>query len=801
MDTPEEGPGRGDERATEGVAAAALGRFFHGAPVLAATASAEGFLTQLGGAWREVLGWSPEELTARPFIDFVHPEDVASTLEALDDLVEGERVAGFDNRYRTADGRWVWLRWHASANEIDQIFAVAWDVSDEVEAANAVAERSLLLEAVTAFQRAAIESHLEPSSISHLVDALATATGARDYMVATVVEVDGYPVLRPVWASVGFTALLDDETEGEDDPSGLTTAGELRDLNTLVGSVVRTGQAVRSSEPAADPRRSPVRDVECDRFLALPLVGGGRLLGVLALTDVDPEEGSHTDLLLDPVATTLSAVLDHLVNRRRAEHAARELDRATNLLTAVFNDLDAIVVVSDQDGVIRFANRAAERLFGVGSDEAAGSLTPAAFVVPGSDGAGPARYLTWLRDPDHEPTEWTFVGSEGTSVPVLVRPSVLRDHDGRPDGWVQLGTELTYRNQVLAEQTRSAMLSTEIDILRQRERELGLLAESIKYVMSSATIDDAVCVIQSFVPRILPGDRPELVALGERECTSGADVRGIDIGECWALRTGATHTSRAGRAIRCAHLPERGSFICVPLTDGEHQVAALSVELPPDNGDGTRARAVQARAEDVARQMGIALSYLQLRRSLEEQASVDALTGIGNRRVAETALDAALLAARSAGEEFGLLLFDLDDFKSINDERGHHVGDRVLCEVASTLAEHIRPGDTVARLGGDEFVVVLRDLRSEDTARVADLLRREVLTAVRIDDDRNCSVSVGALHVDRGAPAKRLMALADAALYRAKESGRNRVASATTRDMPADRRPDGEPLVDQGATP
>jgi diguanylate cyclase (GGDEF)-like protein len=220
----------------------------------------------------------------------------------------------------------------------------------------------------------------------------------------------------------------------------------------------------------------------------------------------------------------------------------------------------------------------------------------------------------------------------------------------------------------------------------------------------------------------------------------------------------------------------------VPLTDGEHLVATLTVRLPDDPTDATHARASQSRAEDVARQMGIALSYLQLRRSLEEQANVDALTGIGNRRVAESALDAAVVAARSGIEEFGLLLFDLDGFKSINDELGHHVGDRVLCEVATALVDHVRPGDTVARLGGDEFMVVLRDLTASDTARVADLLRQQVLEQVRVDEERRCTVSVGALHVGRSAAAaSRLMAEVDAALYAAKSNGRNRteVANAT----------------------
>ena len=760
-----------------------LGRFFYGAPILAATANAEGYLDQLGGAWQDVLGWSVEELTSRPFVEFVHPEDVPSTLEALDALIEGDRVAGFDNRYRTADGRWVWLRWHAGVDALNQIFAVAWDVTAEVEAQRDLSERTSLLEQVTDLQRAAIEAQLDPTAIGALVESLASATGARDGLVATVVMVDGYPVLRPVWASTGFDPLMEPVTTEVVDPTGLSDHQEIRDLNTLVGAVVRTNQPVRSDHPTSDPRRGRDNDVDCDRLVALPLLGGGELRGVLALTDVDTDVDSHTARLLDTVGVTLAAVLDQLVVRRRAEETTNDLARLSNLLTAVIHDLDGMVVVSGPDGTIRFANRAAERLFGVGSDELAGAFTPAAFVVPGPDGRGQVDYLEWLQDPDHTPTEWAFAGPDGRSIPVLVRPSVLRDHEGRPDGWVQLGTELTARKQFLVEQSRSASLASEVELLRERERELGLLAEAIKYVMSSATIDDALCVVESFAPRILPRDHPVVLSIGDRDCAGGGEIRGIDASDCWALRTGATHVSRIGRAIRCAHLPERGSFACIPLSDGEHQVATLSVMLPVDSAaDGTRSRATQQRAEDVARQMGIALSYLQLRRSLEQQASVDALTGVGNRRVAEGALDAAILASRSTGDEFGLLLFDLDGFKSVNDEQGHHVGDRVLRDVSGVLAEHVRPGDTVARLGGDEFVVVLRNLSEHDTARVAELLRREVQLAVRLDADRPCTTSVGALHVPGGAaPASRLMALADAALYRAKEAGRNRVEVATAR--------------------
>ena len=143
----------------------------------------------------------------------------------------------------------------------------------------------------------------------------------------------------------------------------------------------------------------------------------------------------------------------------------------------------------------------------------------------------------------------------------------------------------------------------------------------------------------------------------------------------------------------------------------------------------------------------------------------------------------ALGSCRRNNETFGILMIDLDRFKTVNDTHGHEVGDRVLCEVAELMRNSLREGDTVARLGGEEFLVVLRNIGPQATVDVAEALRRRIEDEVQVADGWNCTVSVGALHVsDAISDSDSLIAAADCALYRAKEHGRNMVVVAMEQD-------------------
>ena len=161
---------------------------------------------------------------------------------------------------------------------------------------------------------------------------------------------------------------------------------------------------------------------------------------------------------------------------------------------------------------------------------------------------------------------------------------------------------------------------------------------------------------------------------------------------------------------------------------------------------------------------------------LQHMAHHDALTGLLNRLSLKGRLDQALAAARRDGVRVALLFIDLDRFKVINDTLGHHIGDKLLIEVAARLKDSVRDSDVVARLGGDEFVIMLSDMEnSASAAVVAEKLVRNIGDPYRIDGyDLYTTPSIGvAIFPSDGENGDVLMKNADAAMYHAKAAGRN----------------------------
>jgi diguanylate cyclase (GGDEF)-like protein/PAS domain S-box-containing protein len=174
------------------------------------------------------------------------------------------------------------------------------------------------------------------------------------------------------------------------------------------------------------------------------------------------------------------------------------------------------------------------------------------------------------------------------------------------------------------------------------------------------------------------------------------------------------------------------------------------------------------------------LSDISMIKHAEEKlrylAHHDVLTGLANRLLFSANLDQALEEARRHRQSLALLFLDLDHFKRINDTLGHAVGDRLLQEVAQRLRQSVRGEDTVARLGGDEFTVIMRELaHPEDAALLADKLLATFRKPIVIDNHEiMTSVSIGiSVFPDNATDSDELTKTADAALYRAKERGRN----------------------------
>lgn len=168
----------------------------------------------------------------------------------------------------------------------------------------------------------------------------------------------------------------------------------------------------------------------------------------------------------------------------------------------------------------------------------------------------------------------------------------------------------------------------------------------------------------------------------------------------------------------------------------------------------------------------------RLQDELRRLATTDALTGLYNRRFLDATLHTEYNRAVRSHSPLAVIMFDIDHFKRFNDTHGHELGDRVLQMVARCLRELVRPFDYPCRYGGEEFVVILPGMSAEEAAKLAERLRLKVAQTVVDGLNVHISLGVAGYPAIQVAVAQELIEAADAALYRAKEGGRNRVMTA-----------------------
>jgi diguanylate cyclase len=162
---------------------------------------------------------------------------------------------------------------------------------------------------------------------------------------------------------------------------------------------------------------------------------------------------------------------------------------------------------------------------------------------------------------------------------------------------------------------------------------------------------------------------------------------------------------------------------------------------------------------------------------IEELAQLDELTGTLNRRYIMKSLDDEIARAQRGLSKFSVAMIDLDHFKRINDEFGHLIGDEVLRTFAITLFANIRSVDKLGRYGGEEFLLIMPDVTRDEACKVLDRLRRLLVESdwSWISESLRVTMSAGVSSGGNDMTAESILAKADAALYRAKDIGRNRV--------------------------
>ena len=239
---------------------------------------------------------------------------------------------------------------------------------------------------------------------------------------------------------------------------------------------------------------------------------------------------------------------------------------------------------------------------------------------------------------------------------------------------------------------------------------------------------------------------------------------------CPVIRTGASKVFSSSEDVdSCPHFRGQDdnacSGTCVPIRSLGTSVAVVHftglVTQPPPTKS----------LEAIATMAGQRLDLVQALATADRLAQIDPLTGVLNRRALDNAIARHDLA-------YSVLALDLDDFKKINDEHGHGVGDDALKLFAEVLTSVVRPQDLVARLGGEEFLCVLKDLDDVGAVTVADRIQGALTQVLRDCDTPAFTTSVGIASSRAAESPANVIARADAALYLAKTNGKNRAERA-----------------------
>ena len=500
--------------------------------------------------------------------------------------------------------------------------------------------------------------------------------------------------------------------------------------------------------------------------MIVPIVAVSASLMVMAVlrAGTEPDAGAVAAVsgigVLAIVAVTATVVESRRIGRR-FRRTIDELERTQSEIRRLLDDLPDAVMGLDERGVIESANQRAAVLTGRTIDELVGR----AFLEMIGDSDREVVTARWhFDDPRVAPEPLDVTGPIGNHVlfelvdafgdPHLVEASLHRPGMGSAPGGATTGGQADDEGAgglvVLLRDVTDRARSTVA--LEQARRRFQQAFHSAPTGMALVRLDDSriVDANQSLADML---DRPldSLIGMGIREITHPDD-----------LRAAATQRARLELGIADTYLLEQRYL----RSDGEYIWARTRVSVTEDEGVALAITHI----EDVTDQRVAA-------ERLTHAATHDDLTELPNRAALVTRLDALLDGA--APGKVSVLFIDLDNFKVVNDSLGHGVGDELLREVARRLRHVMRDTDCLARFGGDEFVVFVDG--GVDPAVVAERLRRAVQRPVTIDGhELVTTASIGfAVNSAPGLTADELLRDADAAMYRAKAGGRDRVEAFT----------------------
>lgn len=345
---------------------------------------------------------------------------------------------------------------------------------------------------------------------------------------------------------------------------------------------------------------------------------------------------------------------------------------------------------------------------------------------------------------------------------------------------------------------RGLELERNLTRTKLQNQQITLRNEIGELLQSCLNLDEVGSIVNNYLPQLFPASSGALYLSDDRrDSMTAISVWGVQDAQptqrdfkredCWGLRSGKPHFfDGADFAVLCAHAENctHEMRMCIPMIARGQTVGLMHLAYShgASSGEMAHGQLQSDLAVSVAALLAMAVANLRLSAALREDAILDVLTGLFNRRYFDAALPREISRAARDKAPLAVLMLDVDHFKKFNDTHGHDAGDAVLRALGQALRSNCRQADTACRFGGEEFTILLPDTNEADarewSERLRHLLRDMEITSSGLVLPA-VTVSLGlALYPIHGQDGYSLFKAADNALYIAKHAGRDRLCVA-----------------------
>lgn len=493
----------------------------------------------------------------------------------------------------------------------------------------------------------------------------------------------------------------------------------------------------------------------------------------------------------------------NLTSEMEVKEHAKHLDKVNKQLriaeainVAIIKAIPDAMLTINNNGLITDVNQALETLFRYDKDELLGQQIEVLIPQPYH-----SRYLKLLKNyfksPSAKPIGHNMAlfaqKKKGELFSIEINLSPLSTSQGRfaiaiiRD--ISLRAQQTKLLQIKEKELIEANNKLEIDKYRLEmiNKKAALLTELSETLIACKNQDEMLIVISTYANKILDFSKGILYLFdASHKYLEGTTTWGnpdkyeyiITPEECWAIRRGLFHeTNLSEPGIPCDHIKDHKhnlTYICVPVMAQNEILGSLYIEI--ENYHHATVIEHHLLINMVSKTIALAIANINLRNLLRDQSIRDTLTGLYNRRFLDEFLIKQLFYAKRQKQTLAIILFDLDDFKKINDTYGHEVGDIILEKLGKLMMSITRAEDAVCRYGGEEFICILLNCSLILAKKRAEEFRQKIQDMTKEHFPPAVTISLGiSIYPTDGHMPNELIETADKALYESKKTGKNKV--------------------------